>query len=89
VHTVLIDGEVVKYAHKLVRGDLAAAEEAVGRTVEYARSTMGGEAWRQSVTPESPAGERIPNPCRYTDYGGGRTGTSSSTRIDLRALTEP
>jgi cytosine/adenosine deaminase-related metal-dependent hydrolase len=71
VHTVLIDGQVVKHAHKLVRGDLAAAKEAVGRTVEYARSTMGEEAWRQSVTPELPAVERLPNPYTYTDYDGG------------------
>lgn len=71
VHTVLIDGQVVKHAHKLVRGDLAAAKAAVGRTVEYARSTMGEEAWRQSVTPELPTAERIPNPYTYTDYDGG------------------
>ncbi|HET9170894.1 MAG TPA: amidohydrolase family protein [Actinospica sp.] len=71
VHTVLVDGQVVKHAHKLIEGDLAAAKQEVGRTVDYARSTMGEEAWAQSVTPELPTPERITNPYTYTDFDGG------------------
>ncbi|GAA4497509.1 amidohydrolase family protein [Actinoallomurus oryzae] len=71
VHTVLVNGRVVKHEHRLVGADLAGAKEAVGRTVEYARSTMGEEAWQDSITPELPAAERIPNPYTYTDFDGG------------------
>jgi cytosine/adenosine deaminase-related metal-dependent hydrolase len=71
VHTVLVNGRVVKHDHRLTGGDLAAAKEAVGRTVEYARSTMGEDAWQESLTPELPSAERVPNPYTYTDYDGG------------------
>ncbi len=54
----------------MLGADLAAARDAVAQTVEYARSTMGEEAWRESMTPELPATERIPNPYTYTDYSG-------------------
>jgi 5-methylthioadenosine/S-adenosylhomocysteine deaminase len=67
---VLVNGHVVKHDHRLTGGDLAAAKEAVGRTVEYARSTMGEDAWKESLTPELPEAERIPNPYTYTDYEG-------------------
>jgi 5-methylthioadenosine/S-adenosylhomocysteine deaminase len=71
VHTVLVDGRVVKHEHRLVGVSLPAAKEAVGRTVEYARGTKGEEAWQDSLTPELPAAERVPNPYTYTDYDGG------------------
>ena len=71
VHTVLVNGTVVKHDRRLVGVDLAAAKDAVGRTVEFARSTMGEEAWQESLTPELPATERVPNPYTYTDYDGG------------------
>jgi hypothetical protein len=53
------------------RALLGAAKEAVGRTVDYARSTMGEAAWQESLTPELPETQRIPNPYTYTDYDGG------------------
>lgn len=71
VHTVLVGGEVVKHAHKLRGTDLAAAKEAVAGTVEYARATMGEEAWRESLTPELPTAEAISNPYTYTEFDGG------------------
>ncbi|MGH3373833.1 MAG: amidohydrolase family protein [Actinoallomurus sp.] len=71
VHTVLVNGRVVKHDHRLVGVDLAAAKDAVGRTVEFARSAMGEESWQESLTPELPATERVPNPYTYTDYDGG------------------
>ncbi len=70
VHTVLVDGRIVKHEHRLVDADLRAAKEAVGRTVEYARSTMGEQAWRDAMTPELPTSGRIPNPYTYTDFTG-------------------
>ncbi|MBR7833975.1 amidohydrolase family protein [Actinospica durhamensis] len=71
VHTVLVDGQVVKYAHRLLGTDLDAAKAEVARTVEYAMDTMGPDAWKESVTPALPADERVPNPYTYTDYDGG------------------
>jgi cytosine/adenosine deaminase-related metal-dependent hydrolase len=70
VHTVLVNGQVAKHEHKLVGVDLRAAKEAVGATVEFARSTMGDEAWVESMRPELPDPERIPNPYTYTSYSG-------------------
>jgi len=71
VDTVLVDGRVVKAGHHLVGVDLAGARAEVARTVEYARSTLGEDAWREGMTPEIPADERIQNPYTYTDYDGG------------------
>ncbi len=31
---------------------------------------MGEQAWQESLTPELPTTERIPNPYTYTDYAG-------------------
>jgi 5-methylthioadenosine/S-adenosylhomocysteine deaminase len=73
VHTVIVNGSIVKHDHALVGIDLNAAKEAVGRTVEFARSTMGDEAWRESLTPELPPADRIPNPYTYTSYDGGES----------------
>lgn len=70
VHTVLVDGQVVKHEGRLVGVDLDRAKSAVGETVEHARSTMGEQAWAEGMAPELPATERIPNPYTYTDFEG-------------------
>ncbi|HEY2273725.1 MAG TPA: amidohydrolase family protein [Jatrophihabitantaceae bacterium] len=70
VHTVLVNGRVAKHEHKLVGADLAGAKDAVANTVDHARSTMGEDAWRESMTPELASTERIPNPYTYTEYSG-------------------
>ena len=74
VHTVLVNGEVLKHAGKLQPGPaaaLAAAKLEVARTVDYARATMGDEAWREGMSPEIPSTERIQNPYTYTEFDGG------------------
>ena len=73
VHTVLVDGRPVKYAGRLLAADLPAAKQAVSRTVDHARSTMGEEAWHASMSPEIPAADRIPNPYTYTSFEGGES----------------
>ena len=70
VDTVLVKGRIVKNDGTLVGNHLAAARAAVAETVEYARSTMGEQAWAESMTPEVPDTERIPNPYTYTDFDG-------------------
>ncbi len=72
VHTVLVDGRVVKHDHRLVGVDLAAARREVEATVEYLRSTLGEEAWQQGMNPDIPETKVFDNPYTYTAYRGGR-----------------
>jgi cytosine/adenosine deaminase-related metal-dependent hydrolase len=76
VHTVLVNGRVVKHEHKLVGVDLAAARAKVENTVEYLRSSMGEEAWAQGMNPEIPEPEVIDNPYQYSTYRSTTTRTS-------------
>jgi hypothetical protein len=60
----------VKSAGDLVDADLAGARNAVGNTVDYARATMGEQAFREAMTPELPEHDRIRNPYTYTTFEG-------------------
>jgi 5-methylthioadenosine/S-adenosylhomocysteine deaminase len=66
VHTVIVDGRVVKYDGRLVGIDLPAARRAVDATVEHAMSTLGEEAWAQGMHPEIPEQRILHNPYQYT-----------------------
>lgn len=66
VHTVLVNGKVVKHDHRLVGIDLAAAKQAVAKTVEHARGKMGEQAWNESMNPAQAEVEFIENPYLYT-----------------------
>ena len=68
VHTVVVNGRVVKHDHRLVGVDLAAARREAERTVEYLRSSMGDEAWTQGMNPDVPETKILDNPYTYTDY---------------------
>jgi cytosine/adenosine deaminase-related metal-dependent hydrolase len=68
VHTVVVNGRVVKYDHRLVGVDLAAVRGTVARTVEHLRSTLGDEAWEQGMSPEVPDIAVVDNPYTYSDY---------------------
>ncbi|MDQ0376086.1 amidohydrolase family protein [Amycolatopsis thermophila] len=70
VHTVLVNGTVVKHDHELTVPGLDRARRAVEATVVHARTTMGEEAWQQAREPEIPQTELIPNPYTYSDYRG-------------------
>jgi len=67
VHTVMVDGNVVKYDHRLLGVDLAKAKQAVAKTVEYARAQMGEKAWSEAMNPAKAVVELIDNPYTYTD----------------------
>ena len=73
VHTVLVNGRVVKRDGALVGIDLGAARRAVESTVEHLRSTLGEEAWRAGMNPEIPTTEILDNPYTYTDFRTGAT----------------
>ncbi|MFJ5304389.1 amidohydrolase family protein [Streptomyces sp. NPDC088350] len=68
VHTVIVDGRVVKYEHRLLDTDLAAVRRTVERTVDHLRSTMGEDAWARGMNPDVPEAKVLDNPYTYTDY---------------------
>jgi cytosine/adenosine deaminase-related metal-dependent hydrolase len=68
VHTVIVNGRVVKYDHRLVDIDLAAVRHTVAQTVEHLRSTLGDEAWEKGMSPDVPDTGLLDNPYTYTDY---------------------
>lgn len=67
VHTVMVDGNVVKYDHHLLQVDLAKANQVVLKTVEYAKSKIGEQAWNEGMNPEKAEVELIDNPYTYSD----------------------
>jgi cytosine/adenosine deaminase-related metal-dependent hydrolase len=73
VHTVIVDGKVVKHAHRLIGVDLAAARRAVEGTVGHLRSALGEDAWHQGMNPDIPETKILDNPYTYTDYRSART----------------
>ncbi|HTW98064.1 MAG TPA: amidohydrolase family protein [Acidimicrobiales bacterium] len=72
VEAVLVDGRVVKHRHALVDAGLDKARHAVAATIEHLQGEMGADAWQESMNPELPKAELIPNPYTYADWDGGR-----------------
>jgi cytosine/adenosine deaminase-related metal-dependent hydrolase len=68
VHTVLVDGDVLKHEHRLVGQDVASAQAEVGRTVEHLRATMGEETWLAGMNPDIVEQSVMDNPYQYTEY---------------------
>ena len=66
VHTVLVNGRVVKSEGRLVGVDLAHARRAIEETVEYAQQTIAGDAWTSFMHPEIPETRILTNPYQYT-----------------------
>jgi hypothetical protein len=70
VHTVLVDGRIVKRDGKLVGVDLASIRREVESTIDHLRSTMGDEAWQQGMFPEVPEVALVESPYQYQEYHG-------------------
>ncbi|GLW09295.1 amidohydrolase [Microtetraspora sp. NBRC 13810] len=68
VHTVMVDGRVVKHEHRLLGVDLARARRSVEETVGYLRETLGEEAWAKGMNPDVPETKIQDNPYTYTDW---------------------
>jgi 5-methylthioadenosine/S-adenosylhomocysteine deaminase len=66
VHTVVVNGRVVKYDHALVGVDLDKAREVIGETVDYLRGELGPQAWEEGMHPEIPETRVLDNPYTYT-----------------------
>jgi cytosine/adenosine deaminase-related metal-dependent hydrolase len=66
VHTVIVNGRVVKFAHQMVGIDLGRARQSVDETVAYLQSQLGEEAWNDGMHPEIPEAKVLENPYTYT-----------------------
>ncbi len=66
VHTVVVNGRVVKYDHALVGTDLAKARRVVDETVAYLKGELGPDAWNDGMHPEIPEIRVLDNPYTYT-----------------------
>ncbi len=66
VHSVVVNGRVVKHAHRLVGTDLGKARQAIGQTVEYLKGELGPDAWAEGMHPEIPETRVLDNPYTYT-----------------------
>jgi len=71
VHTVVINGRVVKHDHKLTGTDLVKAREVVSQTVDYLQGQLGPEAWTEGMHPEIPETTVLDNPYTYTEWDAG------------------
>jgi 5-methylthioadenosine/S-adenosylhomocysteine deaminase len=66
VHTVVVNGRVVKYDHRLVGVDLAKARQVAEQTVDYLMGELGPDAWNEGMHPEIPETKVLDNPYTYT-----------------------
>jgi cytosine/adenosine deaminase-related metal-dependent hydrolase len=73
VHTVVVNGRVVKHHHRLVGVDLAKARRTVEATVEHLQNALGAEAWEKGMNPDIPETKILDNPYTYTDYRSAAT----------------
>jgi len=73
VHTVVVNGRVVKHEHELVGVDLEKARRTVEATVEYLQSQLGREAWEKGMAPDVPETKILDNPYTYTQYRSATT----------------
>ncbi|HKX69458.1 MAG TPA: amidohydrolase family protein [Intrasporangium sp.] len=78
VHTVIVNGRVVKHDHALIGIDLPAVRREVDSTVEHLRSELGEEAWIAGMNPEIPETKVLDNPYTYTDYASSATHTTQT-----------
>ncbi|MGH9098717.1 MAG: amidohydrolase family protein [Acidimicrobiales bacterium] len=62
VHTVMVNGRIVKFDHELLGVDLEKARRVVEATVEHLLGELGQEEWGDAMCPALPESEQIPNP---------------------------
>jgi cytosine/adenosine deaminase-related metal-dependent hydrolase len=81
VHTVVVDGRVVKFAGRLVGTDLAPVRREIEATVDHLRAELGEEAWAAGMNPDLPTAELLDNPYQYTDYKSESTHAGGEDRV--------
>jgi 5-methylthioadenosine/S-adenosylhomocysteine deaminase len=67
VHTVVVNGRVVKYDGERIDLPLAPVRDKVAASVNHVRSTMGEQAWDEWMHPQIPEDEPIANPYQYKE----------------------
>ncbi len=74
VHTVLVNGRIVKHEHELVGIDLARRPARGG---VHCGASCGArsatEEWAKGMNPDVPETTILDNPYQYTDYSSGAT----------------
>lgn len=68
VHTVLVNGELVKHNHKISQSAVSASKKNIESTVDYLISEMGEPTWEAEMNPDIPATKVMDNPYTYTDF---------------------
>lgn len=68
VHTVLVNGEIVKHNHRISDEAVKKNKVQIEDTVSFLQSEMGDEAWHQEMTPEIPESKVMDNPYTYTEF---------------------
>ena len=69
MHTVIVDGKLVKSEGRLVGFDAATVRRDVDATIEHLTSAMGDEVWKAGMQPDLPEDSKVlDNPYQYTDY---------------------
>jgi predicted MFS family arabinose efflux permease len=73
VHTVLVNGRVVKQDHRLVDVDLGQVRSTVEATVEHLNGALGPEAWVEGMHPDIRETKILDNAYTYTQYRSATT----------------
>lgn len=75
VHSVVVNGKLVKHQHQLLGVDLQKARRAVAETTAYLHDQLGDQEWQAGMHPDIPESKVMDNPYTYTDY------RSDATRV--------
>ena len=68
VHTVMVNGRVVKHDHQLIDIDLGSLRRTVEETVEHLQDALGQDAWEKGMNPDIPTTKILDNPYTYTEF---------------------
>ena len=86
VHTVVVNGRVVKYENRLVdTAGLDRARQLAGQTVDYLQGQLGPQAWTEGMHPDIPATTVLDNPYTYTTWDAGSAQWKGGSPTDEQA----
>ena len=82
MRTVTVDGRLSRRPSSR-DVDPAKTKQAVMKTIEYAQSQMGEQAWNQSMNPEKAVVTYIDNPYKYTEREHDKSAQNESSQESL------
>jgi urease alpha subunit len=68
VHTVLVNGQLVKHNHKISQSAVDTSKRNIASTVDYLSSEMGEPTWQAEMNPDIPETKVMDNPYTYTEF---------------------